>query len=197
MRFLVRLRNDRGFTPMDSESLTMDAYRIVQSTGADIGNLRVSSSAVELDLLTSSKEIMERALTRLEQNLGQSVTVRELDTPTPVPDPTVAIRIGISLFNEERYWESHESLEIAWRTATGREREILQGVILLAASLVHLQKNDDDIALSILKRASAKIPERGELFGIDLTELKRLVRKIVAVNHPTFFRIPSVDRANQ
>ncbi len=94
------------------------------------------------------------------------------------------------LFNEERYWESHESLEAAWRPATGDEREILQGIILLAASLVHLQKDEPDIALSIMKRANPKLPQHGTLFGIDLTELKQRVDTIFAENRPIFLKLP-------
>jgi hypothetical protein len=58
MRFLVRLKNDRCFSPKDVKRLALRAYNVVRIVGADLGNLRVSSSAVEFDLLTDSKEAM-------------------------------------------------------------------------------------------------------------------------------------------
>lgn len=194
MRFLIRLSNLRGFTPKDRKALTTAAYESVREMGADIGNLRVSPSAIEFDLLTDSKEVMERALARLEGEFGQAITVRELDIPAPASSPLSAIRDGLALFNEERYWESHESLELAWRTSTGEDREILQGIILLAASLVHLQKGEEEIAISVMKRASAKLPEDGVLFNIDLAELKRRVSSVLAGNRPIFFKITLVNR---
>ena len=78
---------------------------------ADVGNLRVSSSAVEFDILIDSKEAKEQAVSLLVKNLGDLLTVRELDSPS-LQNSEEAIRAGISLFNEERYWESHESFEV-------------------------------------------------------------------------------------
>ncbi len=39
------------------------------------------------------------------------------------------------LWAEGRYWEVHEVLEPHWLRATGPERELLQGLIQLAAAL--------------------------------------------------------------
>jgi len=64
---------------------------------------------------------------------------------------------GIQLFNEERFWESHEALEQAWHIAKGVERDAIQSVILTAAAFVHYQKGEEEICLSIMKRARAKL----------------------------------------
>jgi hypothetical protein len=168
-------------------------YDCVKNMGGDIGNLRVSSYAIEFDLLTNSKTNMEQCLNSLEKQFGKIITVRELDMPVPKSIPSEAIRSGVALFNEERYWESHESLESAWRSATGSDRTILQGIILLAAALVHLQKNEIDVAFSIMSRANDNLPDQGILFGIDLRELKQRLRKCVAEGTPLFFKIPSID----
>jgi hypothetical protein len=190
MRFLVRLKNTHGFTPRDAKTLTKIAYDRIRILNADVGNLRVSPATIEFDLLAPSKEVMERCLTKLVEGLGQTLTVRELDLPAQVSISALAVKDGIVLFNEERYWESHEALEAAWRTATGVEREVLQGIILLAASLVHLQKDESDIALSIMKRANAKLPQHGVSYGIDLTELKQRLNKLLTENRPTFLKLP-------
>ena len=153
MRFLVRLSNESKFAPKDARELTLRSYRAVKEFGGDVGNLRVSTSAVELDLLLKSKANLQTATTSLEKELGPLLTLRELDIPGPRMQAGDAIREGIQLFNEERFWESHEALESAWLTASGADKEILQGLILLAAALVHLQKNDLTVTLSVMRRA--------------------------------------------
>ena len=190
MRFLVRLKNTHSFTPRDAKALTRNVYDKIRILNADVGNLRVSPAAIEFDVLTPSKEVFERCLTKLVEGLDQTLTVRELDIPAQVSTSVLAVKDGIALFNEERYWESHESLEVAWKTATGVEREILQGIILLAASLVHLQKDELDIAISIMNRANAKLPQQGVSYGIDLTELKKRVNKLLSENRTAFIKLP-------
>jgi len=190
MRFLIRIKNTGGFTPEDSKPLSKRAYDRVRTLKGDIGNLRVSHTAIEFDLIISTREVMENCLATLVDMLGPSLTVRELDLPVQQSTPADAVKEGIVLFNEERYWESHESLEAAWRTATGGEREILQSIILLAASLVHLQKDEADIALSIMKRANIKLPSQGELYGVELEKLKQQVETLLAENRPAFFKLP-------
>ncbi|MGD0422377.1 MAG: DUF309 domain-containing protein [Candidatus Bathyarchaeia archaeon] len=190
MRFLVRLKNTQGFTPKDSRALTKTAYDLIKILNADVGNLRVSHEAIEFDLLVSSKKVMDLCLKKLIEGLGEPLTLRELDLPAQISTPERAVATGIALFNEERYWESHESLEAAWRTATGAEREILQGIILLAASLVHLQKDESEVALSIMKRANVKLPQEGTCHSINLSKLKQRVNGLLSETHPAFFKLP-------
>ncbi len=190
MRFLVRFKNTQGFTPKDSRALTKTMYDRIKILNADVGNLRVSQAAIEFDLLVPSKKVMDLCLAKLIERLGQPLTLRELDLPAQISTLERAVETGIALFNEERYWESHESLEVAWRIATGAEREILQAIILLAASLVHLQKDESEVALSIMKRADVKLPQEGTCYTIDLTKLKQRVNELLFEDHPAFFKLP-------
>ena len=50
------------------------------------------------------------------------------------------IKDGIFYFNNERFWECHEAFEGAWKQCTGDEKELIQGLILVAAALVHLSE---------------------------------------------------------
>jgi len=190
MRFLVRLSNEREYFPADRHRLTSLAYEAVQSLGGDIGNLRISSSAVELDLLIDSKSNLDRAVQALSDKIGSLLMLRELDVGTAIMENTEAVKLGLALFNEERYWESHEALEAAWRKSNGSEKEVLQGIILLAAALVHLQKSEQDITLSVMKRAYGKLEKyNNEHFGIDLSALKEKVMAMLSSGHPLFFKI--------
>jgi len=47
---------------------------------------------------------------------------------------------GVELFNAQRFWDAHEAWEEPWLTATGEERQFLQGLIQLAAAYVHVQR---------------------------------------------------------
>ena len=40
------------------------------------------------------------------------------------------------------FWEVHEVLEGLWKERQGREKQLLQGLILVAASLVHAEKDE-------------------------------------------------------
>jgi hypothetical protein len=190
MRFLVRLSNPRKYAPADTRRLTSLAYEGVRRFGGDIGNLRVSSSAVELDLLLDSKSNLDKAIRSLEGSIGPSLTLKQLDLASPPVGNKEAIKLGLDLFNEERYWESHESLELVWRRSTGSEKEILQGIILLAVALVHLQKNELDVTLSIMERAYGKLaPHDGKCFGISISALKEKIARMLSSRQPEFLNI--------
>lgn len=190
MRFLVRLANRRGVSPADRKQLSKSAYESVRSLGADVGNLRVSSSAIEFDLLLNSENVLQESLKVLERKMGPLLTLRKLDVQTPpIPDEE-AIRLGLDLFNEERYWESHEALESAWRKAEGIEKEVLQGLILLAAALVHWQKNERQVTLSVMKRARDKLASHpGKYFGINLVSLTDTFNRMLDSGEPEFLKL--------
>jgi predicted metal-dependent hydrolase len=60
-------------------------------------------------------------------------------------EPAEAERVfrrGIALFNGVRYWHAHEEWEKLWRAAPDPERDFYQGLIQLAAGLLHLQRKN-------------------------------------------------------
>jgi len=63
----------------------------------------------------------------------------------PALDPREAERIfreGVALFNGARYWHAHERWETLWRAAPDDERDFFQGLIQVAAGLIHLQRRN-------------------------------------------------------
>jgi len=197
MRFLIRVANQAKYEPKDARDLASSCYKALQEYGADVGNLRVSRTAIELDLLLASRNNLQAATAVLEKKVGSLLTVRELDTISPQTDEVRAIREGIEFFNEERYWESHEALEAAWRKATGPEKEVLQGIILVAAAFVHLQKNETDVALGVMKRAYEKLAAHHALhFGVDIDDLRGKVSAMLSRGHLEFFGIQAKPYAS-
>jgi len=190
---LVRLSNKGKYAPSDRKQLSTLAYAAVRALGADVGNLRVSSSAVELDLLLKSQANVDKAVGALEERIGPKLTIRQLDVQDVPMESAEAIKLGFALFNEERYWESHEALEEAWRRSAGAEKEILQGIILLAAALVHLQKGEDDVTLSVMKRGYEKLAgHSGEHFRVDISALKETIGRMLT-GSPNFFKITTTS----
>jgi hypothetical protein len=49
---------------------------------------------------------------------------------------------GVALFNGVRYWHAHEAWETLWRAASDEERDFYQGLIMVAAGLLHLQRRN-------------------------------------------------------
>ena len=191
MRFLLRLDNPGRYSPKDCGGLSKQVFVVVRTFEADIGNLRVSSCAVEFDLLLTNENHLQGAIGALESSIGRLLTLRKLDVRTIPLGKAEAIRLGLDLFNEERYWESHEALEEVWRTAAGVEKETLHALILLAASLVHLQKNEPDVALSIMKRACIILSgSHGRYAGIELDDLAATLSRMIDENSPASFKIP-------
>jgi predicted metal-dependent hydrolase len=81
-------------------------------------------------------------------------------------------------------------LETAWRRLTGPEKEILQGIILVSAALVHLQKDEPDITLSVMRRAYNKLdPYDGKHFGVEISALRNTLGRMLTSGRPGFFKI--------
>jgi hypothetical protein len=195
IRFLVRLSNRDRASAVDRKQLTRRAYESVRTLGADIGNLRVSSTAIELDLLLESENGLQGAVKALENEIGPLLTLRKLQLESPATDKKEAVKAGLKLFNQERYWESHEALESAWKMASGDEKEILQGLILVAAALVHWQKNEREVTLSVLKRARDKLAiHETEYSGIDLESLTDKIEEMLKAAEPEFFKLVESDK---
>jgi hypothetical protein len=49
---------------------------------------------------------------------------------------------GVALYNQGRYWDAHEALEIVWRRATPPERDLWQGLIQAAAAMLHRERGN-------------------------------------------------------
>ena len=91
-----------------------------------------------------------------------------------------AISEGISYFNNERFWECHEILEGVWKNCDGNEKLLVQGLILVAAGLVHYQKDEDFICINIFNRALEKLESsNGQYHNIDIDKIKKTITEMI------------------
>jgi predicted metal-dependent hydrolase len=119
---------------------------------------------------------------------------------TPPLDPTEADRLfrrGVALFNGVRYWHAHEAWETLWRAGTDDERDFYQGLIQVAAGLIHLQRRNVRGARNKLSEGLAKLrPYQPAYRGVFVNELigeaRRLLDDLEAGQLP--YLIPPIIR---
>jgi predicted metal-dependent hydrolase len=79
---------------------------------------------------------------------------------TPPLDPKDAhdlLHRGVALFNGLRYWHAHEAWETLWRAADEEDRDFYQGLIQVAAGLLHLERRNARGARNKLAEGLAKL----------------------------------------
>jgi hypothetical protein len=187
-RYLVRVANSARYQPKDSQTLARTIRELLGGRET-IGHLRVGSKAVELDLFANDPQELRSRISAIESKIGKVVTLKPLDQLPQAKNKLDIIREGIKLFNQERFWECHEVLEQAWHPAKGIERDIIQGLILTAAGLVHVQRDEIDVSLSMLKKAWVKLGTRESYEGIDLNKARLAINRMLESKHPEAFKI--------
>jgi uncharacterized protein len=190
MRYLVRMANEQGYAPKDVKMIQTKIRELLGSADK-IGNLRISTSAIEFDLFAEQADL-NRSKSQLEAKMSKVITLRSIEPRASTKGEEETLREGIDLFNQERFWEAHEVLEEIWHPAKGVERDVIQGLILTAAALVHYQKNETVICVSILGRARVKLGTLDHFKGLDIGRLRATIEKILKDNTPKLLRIERV-----
>jgi uncharacterized protein len=102
---------------------------------------------------------------------------------TPSLDPVEHDRLfrqAVALFNGVRYWHAHESWETIWRAADDNERDFYQGLIQVAAGLLHLQRRNMRGARNKLREGLEKLePYKPAHHGIFVSELIGEARRLL------------------
>jgi uncharacterized protein len=191
MRYLVRLANDQHHTPKDVQKLQANIRELLGSADK-IGNLRISTSAIEFDLFAEQADL-NGSKSLLEAKISKVVTLRPIESRASTRGEEETLREGIDLFNQERFWEAHEVLEEIWHPATGVERDTIQGLILTAAALVHYQKNEKTVCISILGRARQKLGALDHFKGLDIKQLKTGIEEILRASKPRLLKIEWIN----
>jgi hypothetical protein len=187
-RYLVRVANKDGYSPRDVERVASTIRKILGSRNS-ASHFRVATDALEFNMFARDEEELDDRQRRLAQGLFKIVNVKLLDTPPKVVDKEEALAEGVHLFNEERFWECHEVLEQAWHVSKGVERDAIQSIILTAAAFVHYQKGEEEICLSILKRAKAKMASVKTYETIDFEDLEGNIDGILDSERIRLFKL--------
>jgi len=82
-------------------------------------------------------------------------------------------REGIRLFNQGRYFEAHEELEIAWRGEQGRIRQLYQGILEAGVTYLHLKRGNFAGAQKVYQRSLRWLREWPEVCrGVEVGQLR-------------------------
>jgi len=187
-RYLLRVANKDGYSPRDVERVAITIRKILGSRES-ASHFRVATDAIEFNTFAKDEEELDDRQRRLTQNLFRIINVKLLDTPLKAVDKEEALAEGVRLFNEERFWECHEVLEQAWHVSNGVERDAIQSIILTAAAFVHYQKGEEEICLSILKRARAKMALAKTYETIDFDGLEKNIDGILDSERIRLFKL--------
>jgi len=187
-RYLLRVANKDGYSPRDVERVASTIRKILGSRES-ASHFRVATDALEFNVFARDEEELDDRQRRLTRNLFKIVNVKLLDTPPKVVEKEEALAEGVHLFNEERFWECHEVLEQAWHASKGLERDAIQSIILTAAAFVHYQKGEEEICLSILKRARIKMALAKTYETIDFEGLEKNIDGILDFERILLFKL--------
>jgi hypothetical protein len=88
---------------------------------------------------------------------------------------------GIEEFNQQLYFECHETLEEIWLEEHGDDRKFYQGLIQVAAGYFKLQQGVPAGALKLWRMGLEKLEVYGPVsFGIDVDSLISSVKEDLA-----------------
>ncbi len=193
-RYLVYLDNKRHLSPQNSKDLLQSLrYLLKYHSDEEIRDIRISEYFIELDIGSDQTTIFaendEKFFSSI-RSIGSPVYIEELTEKKDKISDEEAISSAICLFNLERFWKSHEVLEGVWRNAYGFTKELLNGIILVDAAYVHLQKGEFEIYISILKRSVEKLKDSPDyFFNIDMGMLINNLNNILSENKAFYFKI--------
>jgi uncharacterized protein len=187
-RYLVRVANVDGYTPSDVQRVA-NTIRSILGSKESSSHFRVATSALEFNMFAKNVKELDDRKRLLTQKPFKIISLRLLDILPKPADKQEALEEGVQLFNEERFWESHEALEQAWHPSKGAERDAIQSVILTAAAFVHYQKGEEETCLSILRRARAKMVSAENYGMIDFGALRKNVEEILNSRKIQLFKL--------
>ena len=178
----MRLANVKKSKPIEIKEVSYVIRKAIQ--GFSVCHLeifRISTYAIEFDLFTAKKDVELRAVRGLEK-YAPVIGVRDLDREQIFINKNEVMKITKDLFDQERYWECHEIVELIWRKEKNLvEKTLQQGVILFASALVHAQKNEEVVCLSMLGRTREKLDvwSESEYYGLNIDKLKKSLSNMV------------------
>jgi predicted metal-dependent hydrolase len=184
-RYIIHLKN-QNYSPKQANWLLNKARSLVSDIGVIVRDTRVATRHIEFDTSVPENSI--------EEVIRRFTTISPLSEYEPIVEKRMekheAITKAKDLFNNEKFWGAHEVLESVWKDAHHEEKDLLNGIILIAAAFVHDEKDESSICIAILSRAMKKLSKvEGLYFGMNLDEIKKRVLRIIETGRIERFTI--------
>ncbi len=184
-RYLLHFKNEK-YLPQNCRELARKARDLVSDMNVSVRLARVASKFIEFDV-AAEKEDLDPVVKKLSP-IGDLDNVRHVVEEQI--DKEQGIKDGIFYFNNERFWECHEAFEGVWNQCYGREKELVQGIILVAVAFAHEQEDEESIGIGMLKRALEKLGDSPSAYhSIDVDRIRKKSVEMQKANKLTRFEI--------
>ncbi len=184
-RYMLHLKNT-GYSSEDSRKVVYLARDLASEMNASVRVARVANRFVELDVSVDEDDL--DTLVEKLSPIGPVDNIRHVFEEEI--DKEQGIRDGIFYFNNERFWESHEAFEGVWKKCFGREKELVQGIILMAVAFAHGQKDEHRIGIGMLRRVLEKLGTSPSAYhSIDIDRMRKNALDMQQANRLTLFEI--------
>ena len=184
-RYLLHLEN-AGYGPEHSREVVYKARDLTSDMAVSVRVARIARKFVELDV-SIEKDDLDMLVEKVSL-IGPVIDIRhvfeeEIDKEQGIAD-------GIFYFNNERFWESHEAFEGVWKQCFGREKELVQGIILMAVIFAHAQKDEHSIGIGMLSRTLEKLGTSPSVYhSIDVDRIRNKAIEMQQTNNLVMFEI--------
>jgi predicted metal-dependent hydrolase len=136
LRYMVYLENKKYF-PKDATSILSLSRKILHDDKIVIRDVRVANHFLELDISIPTRSEIEK----IKSKLSLISPIIEIDNIIEKDlDKKESIRLARELFNNEKYWKTHEVLEGIWKHTQDDEKVLLNGIILDSATILNYKK---------------------------------------------------------
>jgi len=184
-RYLLHFKNEK-YLPENCRELAYKARDLASDMNVSVRLARVASKFIEFDV-ASEKEDLD-PLVEILSPIGEIDNVRHVVEEHIEKDK--GIKDGIFYYNNERFWECHEAFEGVWNQCYGREKELVQGIILVAVAFAHEQENEESIGVGMLGRALEKLGTSPSMYySIDVDRIRKKAVEMQQVKKLTRFEI--------
>ena len=184
-RYLLHFKNEK-YLPQNCRELAYKARDLASNMNVSVRLARVASKFIEFDV-AAEKVDLDPLLEKLSP-IGEIDNVRHVVEEHI--DKEKGVEDGIFYFNNERFWECHEAFEGVWNQCYGREKELVQGIILVAVAFAHEQENEESIGIGMLRRALDKLGSSPSTYhSIDVDRIRKNAVDMQQANKLTRFEI--------
>ena len=177
---------NKAYGPEHSREIINKARDLTSDMNVSVRVARIATKFVEFDVGVEKEDL--DALVEKLSSIGPIDNIRhvieeEIDKDQGVTD-------GIFYFNNERFWECHEAFEGSWKKSFGREKEIIQGILLFAVAFAHAQEDELSIGVGMLSRVLEKLGTSPSMYNsIDLDRIRNKAVEMQQANNLVIFEI--------
>lgn len=185
-RYLLHFKNEK-YLPQNCRELAHKARDLASDMkNVSVRLARVATKFIEFDV-AAEKEDLDALVDKLSL-IGDIDNVRHVFEEHIEKEK--GIEDGIFFFNNERFWECHEAFEGVWNQCYGREKELVQGIILVAVAFAHEQENEENIGIGMLSRALEKLGSSPSMYhSIDVDRIRKKAVEMQQAKKLTRFEI--------